>query len=68
MIKKFSFTLSFAQTKSPTDFLPKIQYELVAESANSADKLREANQQNLTFPYWCPGRDLNPHVLANNGF
>ena len=34
-------------------FTPKIQYKLVAESAEGADKLREANQNSLTFPTWC---------------
>ncbi|OIP80190.1 MAG: hypothetical protein AUK20_01615 [Parcubacteria group bacterium CG2_30_45_37] len=34
-------------------FAPKIQYELVAESRQKRDKLREASQRNLTFPYWC---------------
>ena len=34
-------------------FTPKIEYELVAESAEKADKLREANQNALTFPFWC---------------
>jgi len=34
-------------------FTPKIEYKLVAESAERADKLREANQNSLTFPTWC---------------
>ena len=34
-------------------FAPKIEYQLAAESANRADKLREANQNSLTFPFWC---------------
>jgi len=34
-------------------FAPKIEYELAAESAERADKLREANQNSLTFPFWC---------------
>ena len=34
-------------------FTPKIQYELVAESFLRQDKLREANQNSLTFPFWC---------------
>ena len=33
-------------------FAPKIEYQLVAESANRADKLRGANQNSLTFPTW----------------
>ena len=35
-------------------FTPKIEYKLVAESAEKADKLREANLSNLQFPTWCP--------------
>jgi len=31
-------------------FTPKIEYKLVAESAERADKLREANPSNLQFP------------------
>ena len=34
-------------------FAPKIEYQMAAESANRADKLREANQNSLTFPTWC---------------
>ena len=34
-------------------FTPKIEYKLVAESAERADKLREANLSNLQFPTWC---------------
>ena len=38
-------------------FAPKIQYQLVIKSrtrtSSVRDKLREANQRNLTFPYWC---------------
>ena len=35
-------------------FAPKIQYKLVAEHFASAQyKLREANQNSLTFPIWC---------------
>ena len=33
---------------------PKIEYELVAERS-------EANQNSLTFPVWCPRKELNPH-------
>ena len=40
-------------------FAPKIEYQLVAESANRADKLREANQNSLQFPFWCGGQDSN---------
>ena len=42
-------------------FAPKIEYKLAAESANSADKLREANQNRLIFPFWCPEEESNPH-------
>ena len=35
-------------------FSPKIPYNLVAERS-------EANQRNLTFPYWCRGRESNSH-------
>ena len=38
-------------------FLPPIQYELVAESLLRRDKLREANQNSLTFPHWCAWKD-----------
>ncbi len=41
-------------------FSPKIPYNLVAERS-------EANQRNLTFPYWCRGEDSNLHVLSNVG-
>ena len=40
-------------------FTPKIEYQLVAESAERADKLREANQNSLTFPKWCPQEESN---------
>ena len=42
-------------------FSPKIPYNLVAERS-------EANQRNLTFPYWCPRRDSNPQGLSTIGF
>ena len=42
-------------------FTPKIEYKLVAERS-------EASQRNLTFPYWCPEGDSNPHGIAPNGF
>ena len=38
-------------------FAPKIEYELVAERS-------EANQNSLTFPFWCAGEDSNLHGLA----
>ena len=50
MIKKFS---SPKMRNREFVFTPKIEYKLVAESAERADKLREANLQNLQFPYWC---------------
>ena len=40
-------------------FTPKIEYKLVAESAERADKLREANQNSLTFPFWCAQEESN---------
>ena len=46
----------------------KIEYQLVAESAKMADKLLETSQNQLQFPYWCPGWESNPHVLANTTF
>src|SRR3989344_2452430 len=47
-------------------FIPKIEYQLVAESRQKRDKLREANQNSLTFPTWCPGWDSNPQALRRN--
>ena len=41
-------------------FTPKIEYKLVAKSAERADKLHEANQNSLTFPFWCGRRESNP--------
>ena len=38
-------------------FTPKIEYKLVAERS-------EANQNSLTFPFWCAGEDLNLHDLT----
>jgi len=51
-IKKFS---SPKMRNRQFVFTPKIEYELVAESAEKADKLREANPSNLQFPTWCRG-------------
>jgi len=49
-------------------FTPKIEYELVAESAERADKLREANQNSLTFPTWCSILELvRTHFAACGG-
>ena len=39
-------------------FSPKIPYNLVAEQS-------EANQRNLTFPYWCPRRDSNTQISCS---
>jgi len=50
MIKKFS---SPKMRNREFVFTPKIEYELVAERS-------EANQNSLTFPFWCRGWDLNP--------
>ena len=50
MIKKFS---SPKMQNRQFVFAPKIEYKLVAESLLRRDKLREANQNSLTFPTWC---------------
>jgi site-specific DNA recombinase len=42
-------------------FTPKIEYKLVAERS-------EANQNSLTFPTWCLGRDSNPHAFNGKRF
>ena len=42
-------------------FTPKIEYKLVAERS-------EANQNSLTFPTWCTGRDSNPRSPMGDGF
>ncbi|KKS64023.1 MAG: Recombinase [Parcubacteria group bacterium GW2011_GWB1_42_6] len=39
-------------------FTPKIEYELVAERGEA--RRSEANQNSLTFPFWCTGRESNP--------
>ena len=57
MIKKFS---SPKIRNRQFVFAPKIEYQLVAKSANRADKLREANQNYLTFSTRRLGWDLNP--------
>ena len=41
-------------------FTPKIEYELVAESRQKRDKLREANLQNLQIPFWWTRGESNP--------
>ena len=35
-------------------FTAKIEYKLVAERS-------EANQNSLTFPFWCPREESNPY-------
>ena len=52
-IKKFS---SPKMRNREFVFTPKIEHELAAERS-------EANQNSLTFHFWCRGRDSNPHVL-----
>ena len=49
MIKKFS---SPKMRNREFVFTPKIEYELVAERS-------EANQNSLTFPFWCWEQDSN---------
>ena len=49
MIKKFS---SPKMRNRQFVFAPKIEYQLVA-------KRREANQNFLTFPFWCPREESN---------
>src|SRR3989344_1068824 len=64
-IKKFS---SPKMRNREFVFTPKIEYELVAESAERADKLREANLSNLQFPTWCNFLELaRPHSAAAGG-
>ena len=43
--------------------LPVLGLQRVAESAERADKLREANPSNLQFPTWCEKGELNPRLL-----
>ena len=38
-------------------FIPKIEYELVAERS-------EADPSCLQFPFWCAGEDSNLHALT----
>ena len=40
-------------------FTPKIEYELVAERS-------EVNQNSLTFPFWSPQKESNPHQLVKS--
>ena len=43
-------------------FTPKIEYKLVAERS-------EANQNSLTFPFWCPREESNlDHKLRKLAF
>lgn len=53
MIKKFS---SPKMRNRQFVFAPKIEYQSVAERS-------EANQNSLTFPFWCRGRESNSHGL-----
>ena len=50
-------------------FTPKIEYKLVDESFDfTQDKLREANQNSLTFPFWCGILELvRTHFAACGG-
>ncbi len=52
-IKKFS---SPKMRNREFVIIPKIEYKLVAERS-------EANQNSLTFPTWCPGRESNSQGL-----
>ena len=54
MIKKFS---SPKMRNREFVFTPKIEYQLVAEQS-------EANQNSLTFPFWCRGGESNSRRLA----
>ena len=45
-------------------FSPRIPYNLVAESAEKADKLHEATAPCLQFPVWWTRRDSNPRSLV----
>lgn len=38
---------------------------MATEPANRADKLREADSQNLQFPYWCAGEDSAGHIFPD---
>jgi len=58
MIKKFS---SPKMQNREFVFTPKIEYKLVAERG-------EANQNSLTFPFWCTARDFVrtiPDIVAH---
>ena len=58
MIKKFS---SPKMRNREFVFTPKIEYELVAERS-------EANQNSLTFPFWCSILELvRTHFAAAGG-
>ena len=56
MIKKFS---SPKMRNREFVFTPKIEYELVAERS-------EANQNALTFPFWCSRQESNLHCKIRN--
>ena len=55
MIKKFS---SPKIRNRQFVFTPKIEYKLVAKRC-------EANQNSLTFSFWCPRRESNSHGLPH---
>ena len=55
MIKKFLFL----ERNRQLIFSPKIPYNLVAERS-------EANQNSLTFHFWCPQEDSNPYYEIRN--
>ena len=49
-------------------FSPRKPYDLVAESANSADKLREATASRFQFPLsWSFLEIVRPHFAAAGG-
>ena len=53
----------------PFVFAPKIEYQLVAErSCGELIEPSEANLSNLRIPFWCRGRESNPHRIAPKGF
>ena len=57
MIKKFS---SPKMRNRQFVFTPKIEYQLAAERS-------EANQNSLTFPFWCARQDSNLRPLPSEG-
>ncbi|KKS24915.1 MAG: hypothetical protein UU84_C0053G0011 [Candidatus Yanofskybacteria bacterium GW2011_GWC2_41_9] len=57
MIKKFS---SPKMRNREFVFTPKIEYKLAAERS-------EANQNSLTFPFWCPREESNLYLPLRTG-